>query len=383
MNTNPSGRQLYKVPFNDLSIADPETRARYLAAIEKVMIHGRILLGPEVDKLESALAARLQRRYAVGVGSGTDALILAFMALDIGPGDEVILGALSWIASANAVKMVGANPVFVDVGDDMTIDPDTIEAAITARTKAILVVDYAGKVCRMEEISELARRHRIPLVEDAAQAFGATHNGKPAGSFGVMSCLSMNPMKVFGALGEAGAVLTDSEELHRALIDLRYNGMRDRIVSHRPGFNARIDTLHAAVMLRRLEEFPGNLSRRQYVGQRYNSAITAAVWKPVESSGNTHSWFCYCVRHTRRAALFDALTRRGIECKTREWDFLPAHPALAQERVVSSDLARKISAEMLCLPIFETISDEEVDIVATAFNEVFDEVTATASSAAP
>ena len=370
------GRQRYRVPFNDLAIADPAIRARYLSAIERVMSHGCILLGPEVDDLEHAVASRLGRRYAVGVGSGTDALMLALMALDIGPGDEVILGALSWIASANAIKMVGARPVFVDVRDDMNIDPAAAEAAITPQSRAILAVDYCGRVADMGALADIAERHGLHLVEDAAQAFGATLDGRPAGSFGVLSCFSMNPMKVFGALGEAGLVATDREDLWRCLVELRYNGMRDRVVSHRPGFNARIDTLHAAVMLCRLDEFPANLARRRQVAGHYGDAITAPIWKPAERAGSDETFFCYCVRWDDRDRLLEALAGRGIECKTREWDFLPAHPALAKERVMSSSLAKRISAGMLCLPIFETISDQEVAIVSAAVDDAVAALTA-------
>ncbi len=370
------GRQRYRVPFNDLAIPQAETRERYLAAIERVMLHGRILLGPEVESLEQRIAAQLGRQHACGVGSGTDALMLAFMALGIGLGDEVILPAMSWIASANAVKMVGAHPVFVDVNDEMNIDPALVEGAITERSRAILAVDYCGRVADMDALSALAERHGLALVEDGAQAFGATLEGRPAGSFGVMSCFSMNPMKVFGALGEAGLVATDDPALHQSLLALRYNGMRDRVISHQPGFNGRIDTLQAAILLCRLDELPDHVQRRQVVAGRYDQAVPAGLWRPALRANSIDTQFSYCVRSPQRDRLADALERRGIECKTREWDYLPAHPALAAERVVSDSKAKRFSAEMLCLPIFEGITDDEVALVCQALAEAAEELAA-------
>ncbi|MEM7620068.1 MAG: DegT/DnrJ/EryC1/StrS family aminotransferase [Pseudomonadota bacterium] len=364
----------YHVPFNDLSIKNKEVRGRYLSALEKVMEHGRVLLGPEVNELEERLANYCNRKYAVGVGSGTDALIVALMSLDIGVGDEVILGAVSWIASANAIRMVGATPVFVDVGEDLNIDPETIEDAITPKTKAIIAVDYTGKICDMDSLSKIASNHHIHLIEDAAQAFGARYKAKIAGSFGVISTFSMNPMKVYGTLGEAGAVLTDSEDIKNALVELRYNGMRDRVKSCRLGFNARIDTLHAALLLCRLEEFPQTLQRRQDIARQYDEHITSEVLKPKTYANSQDTYFCYHIKHPHRDLLFQQLTQLGIECKTREWDYLPAHPSLNSARVVSANTAKRLSEELICLPIFDNMTDEDVKSVCMAVNEACAEI---------
>jgi dTDP-4-amino-4,6-dideoxygalactose transaminase len=358
----------YIVPFNNLAVLDESLRMEYLAAMDKVMKHGRIILGPEVKELEKKISSFCERRFAVCVGSGTDALIVALMGLGIGRGDEVILGALSWIASANAVKMVGANPVFVDVDQSMNIDPNCVENAITSRTKAILAVDYTGKVCRMEELSAIAQRHGLFLIEDAAQAFGARRLNRPAGSFGDISCFSMNPMKVFGALGEAGAVVTNDSELNERLIELRYNGMRNRTKSYSIGLNARIDTLHAAVMLCRLNTFQTNLERRRYIASHYDALLNGKVSKPLRREGEFDTYFCYCIFSAQRDELFNKLTEAGIECKTREWDYLPQHPSLMGECVISAKRAKRFSSEMLCLPIGEHLTDNDVESVCTALN---------------
>ncbi len=358
----------YKVPFNDLSVPDSGKRARYLQAIDRVLQHGRILLGPEVNELEEKLAQFCHRKYAIGVGSGTDALIIALLAADIGKGDEVILGAMSWIASATAIKMVGASPVFVDVNAHGNISPGEVAKAISPRTKAILTVNYSGKIAEMESLIEIVSAHQLLLIEDAAQAFGAMRKGHMAGSYGIMSCFSMNPMKVFGAFGEAGAVMTDSADLRNRLEELRYNGMRNRTVSIQPSINARIDTIHAATLLLQLDEFQANIARRREIAGLYDRHIADSVLKPAQEKDCLDTYFCYPIRVKDRDRVMDALTRSGIECKKREWDYLPDHPSMKGEKVVSSENARMFSESMICLPIYDKLLNDQVMYVAEEVN---------------
>ncbi|HEX6513129.1 MAG TPA: DegT/DnrJ/EryC1/StrS family aminotransferase, partial [Chloroflexota bacterium] len=244
------------VPFLDLSVKDPDLKAELLQAVDRVLTHGRLVLGPEVQEFEARVAEAAQKQFAVGMGSGTDALYLALRSLDLGPGDEVITTALSWIATTNAMTLCGATPVWVDIGSDLNIDPARIEAAITPRTRAIVAVHFTGTLCDMDAILEIARRHGLMVVEDAAQAFTASVNGRNAGSFGRVSAFSMNPMKVFGAYGEAGAVATDDPELHEKLVSLRYNGTINREDCRYPSINGRLDTLQAAMLLVNLKRLP-------------------------------------------------------------------------------------------------------------------------------
>ena len=206
-----------KVPFRDLSVTDPQLKNELLGAVDQVLSHGRLFLGPEHGQFEDEIAAYCQMKYAVGVGSGSDALHLAMRSLDLKAGDEVILPPLSWIASLNAVVLSGATPVFVDIAEDLNVNADLIAGAITEKTKAILPVHFTGKLCDMETINTVAAEHGVPVVEDAAQAFGAEDNNGKAGSFGTLGCFSMNPMKLLCAYGEAGVVVTDDEELAERL----------------------------------------------------------------------------------------------------------------------------------------------------------------------
>src|SRR5438093_3143193 len=192
-----------KIPFLDLRVTDDAERQELLGAVDTVLRHGRMVMGPEMQEFERQVAARVGRRFAVAVNSGTDALFLGLKALDIGPGDEVITTSLSWIATANAIALNGATPVFADIRDDLNIDPNSVRRLVTPRTKAILPVHYTGKVCEMSPLITLAAEHRLHLVDDGSQSFDARHQGRCSGSFGVLGCISLNPMKVFSACGEA------------------------------------------------------------------------------------------------------------------------------------------------------------------------------------
>ena len=200
-----------KVPFLDLTISNPILKKELLSSIDRVFSHGRIILGPEVQQFEEKIAEYCNRKFAVGTNSGTDALYFALRSLNIGTNDEVITTPLSWIATVNAIVLTGAKPVFVDIKNDLNINPDLIEDAITDKTKAILPVHFTGNMCDMIKINDLAQRNNLIVVEDAAQAFGSKLNDKPSGSFGDIACFSMNPMKVLNAYGEAGAIVTDDK----------------------------------------------------------------------------------------------------------------------------------------------------------------------------
>ena len=215
------------IPYMDLSVRDPVLKAELLQAVDQVLSHGRIILGPEVDDLEQRIAERSQKSHAVGLNSGTDALFLAMKSLGVGPGDEVITTALSWIATANAIVLCGATPVFVDIGEDLNINADLIAEAMTPKTRVILPVHWGGLPCDMAKIMEIADQNGVSVIEDAAQAFGSHINGAMTGSFGQVNCFSMNPMKIFNAYGDAGAVVTDDDSLYEKLVSLRYGGTVD------------------------------------------------------------------------------------------------------------------------------------------------------------
>ncbi len=242
-----------KVPFLDLRIKDCEVRKEYLDAIEDVMLHGQFVIGPEVELFEKTVAEILNAKYAIAVSSGTDALILALRVLDIGIGDEVIIPAMSFVATANAVALLGAIPRLADIDDDFNISTDSIKKLINKKTKAIMPVHYAGKIANMEVINLIAKEHNLKVIEDASQAFCATRNNEYAGTIGDIGCISLNPMKILGGIGEAGIIITKKKDIYERLKTLRYNGLKNRSKCVEVSSNCKPDTIVCAVLLKQLK----------------------------------------------------------------------------------------------------------------------------------
>jgi dTDP-4-amino-4,6-dideoxygalactose transaminase len=354
-----------RVPFLDLRVSDDRARQVLLDAVERVFRHGRIVLGPEVEELEHAVANRCGTRHAAGVSSGTDALFFALKALDIGPGDEVITTSLSWIATANAIAMTGATPVFADIRDDLNIDPDSVRALIGPRTTAILPVHYTGKLCDMTALQEIAASHKLFLVEDGSQAFDAAWHGKKAGSFGRFGCFSMNPMKVFAACGEAGMVVTDREDLHERLIRLRYNGTVNRETCVEPSLNGRIDTLQAALLLERLKGVDEVIARRREIAAWYDEQLSGVVATPREEPGYHDVYYTYTIRTPHRDELKAYLEAHGIETKIQHPLLMSQQPAYREGVRGHFPNALKLVQQILCIPVHEKLSRADVDYVSS------------------
>ncbi|HEY4255224.1 MAG TPA: DegT/DnrJ/EryC1/StrS family aminotransferase [Chlamydiales bacterium] len=359
-----------RVPFLDLRVSSKEKKS-LLQAIEKVFDHGRFILGPEVTELEQTIAQRCGRKFAVGVGSGTDALFLAFKALGVGPGDEIITTSLSWIATTNAIAMTGATVVFADIGDDLNIDPASVKRLITSKTRAIVPVHYTGKICDMKALSALAKKHQLPIIEDAAQAFGSTHDGKPAGSFGTIACFSMNPMKIFAACGEAGIVLTDEEEIYQRLVPLRYNGTINKERCIATSMNCRLDTIQAAVLLERLKGVDAIIEKRRQLADVYRKKLSSFVRVPVEKANERDVYYTYQIQTPKRDELKQFLEERGIEIKIQ-------HPFLMSEQPIYEKFARhplpnakRIIRQILCLPMHEKLSLQEQNHVIDSVESFF------------
>ncbi|GIX46858.1 MAG: aminotransferase [Candidatus Tectimicrobiota bacterium] len=361
----------WKIPFLDLRVDDPEERRDLLAAVEAVLQHGRFILGPEVAACEQRLAAACGRTYAVGVKSGTDALFLGLKSLGIGPGDEVITASLSWIATANAIRLTGATPVFADVGDDLTMAPDSVRRLLTPRTRAIVPVHYTGSLCAMPALLQLAQAHRLLVIEDAARAFGAWDHGRPAGAFGDVACFSMNPMKVLGACGEAGLVVTNRRDVYERLLALRYNGMHQRRLCHEPSLNGRLDTLQAAILLRRLSDFERRLARRREVATWYRKHLKGLVDVLPETAGARSVYYLFPIGTDARDALRAFLAARGIEVQTRDADLLPCHPAYRDGYRAEFANAQRLIRRLLCLPIHDKLTHDEVKYVTDCIWEFF------------
>lgn len=359
------------VPFLDLRVLDPEMKSEMINSISAVLDHGRILLGPEVDKFESQLAAYCGVRHAVGVASGTDALVLGLKALGVSPGDEVITSCLSFVGTANGIAMTGATPVFCDVTEDLLLDPQRLDGLITPRTKVVLPVHFTGRLADITAIDDICRRHGLVLAEDAAPAIGATYMGKRAGSFGKVGCLSINPMKVLNALGEAGAVLTDDDEVRDRLLALRYNGLINREYCHFRSINGRIDTLQAAVLLPRMKRLESIIARRNEIAARYDAEFSKIVVTPSRRSGYRDVYYTYTILTTRRDNLAAFLNERGIETKIQHPQIIPQHPAYCESDLGRYPVATKLTKEILCIPCHEKMDNMQVDYVVRSVLSFF------------
>lgn len=354
------------VPFLDLRVTDDEERLELLDAIDKVLRHGRIVLGPEVEELERQVAERVGRRFAVGVNSGSEALIVALRALGISAGDEVIMPALSFVASANAVSMVGGQPVFADLAPDLNVDTSTIELLISSSTKALMPVHWTGRVCDMDRIMGIAGRYGLAVVEDASQAFDATWCGKKAGSFGTLGCFSMNSMKVFASIGEAGMIVMDDPALYERCLALRYHGVVNKEYAVSLSQNARLHTVQAAALLVRLKRIDALIRRRREHADYYNRRLGNAVTVPTEAQHEHHVYYTYTIQSDRRDALKAHLEANGIEVKIQHPLLMPQHPLHAGNPKGTWANADRLIKGVLCLPANEKLTEAQRTRVADA-----------------
>lgn len=357
-----------RVRYRNLSVDDPGLRARLLNVVDELLRDGRLLMGAAIERWEELVANYCGARYCVGVSSGTNALYLGLRAFDIGPGDEVIVPALSWIATANAVALTGATPVFADVGNDLNIDVRDAEAAITPRTRAILPVHYTGRLCDMTAIAALAKRHGLRVIEDAAQAFGAAdEGGGRAGGFGDAAAFSLNPMKVFPGFGEVGAVLTDDPQVRERVRALRYLGTVNKEICLEPSLNHKIDTIQAAMMLISYDRVEPALVRRVEIASLYCRQLKDLVGCPEapRSAADRRSvFFDYTITTPRRADLRRFLEERGVEVKIRHPLLMSQQPAYRHLNRRPLPNAERLVRQILSLPIHEKLTDGEIDFVA-------------------
>ena len=352
-----------RVPF--MSLVPHEDAPDVRAAIDRVIARGWFILGPEVEAFESEFAAAMGAQFAVGVGSGTDAIALSLRALGIGPGDEVITTPLSAAYSALAVMMAGARPVFCDIDPErLTLDPKLVESAITPRTKAILPVHLYGQPADMSTLDAIARRRNLAVVEDCCQAHLATEKGRPVGTIGIAGAFSFYPTKNLGALGDGGAIVTNDRDLAARLKRLRNGGQVDRYQHREFGVNSRLDDLQAAVLRARLAWLPRWTARRRALAAKYRGALAgSSVRVPAEQDAG-HVYHLFVVRSAARADLQAHLSSHGVETLIHYPLPIPRQPALAATDPADCPLAARACDEVLSLPLHPALSDDDVDLVA-------------------
>ena len=348
------------------------------ARIQRVLDHGRYIMGPEVQELEQALAAYTGARHCITVASGTEALLISLMAIGLKPGDEVVTTPFSFAATAETIVLLGGVPVFVDIEPDTcNIDASLIEARITARTRAIMPVSLFGQVADMDEINAIAARHGgIPVIEDAAQSFGATYRGRKSCNLGTLGCTSFFPSKPLGCYGDGGAIFTSDDGLAQACREIRVHGQSGRYVHTRVGVGGRMDTLQCAVVLAKLERFEWELGQRRLLAARYSQALDGlrGLELPCVRPGRDSAWAQYTVAVDGRNEIQSMLAQHGIPSTVHYPVPLHRQPAYAGTscRVPASvgpeALAHsaRMAARVLSLPMSADLAPEQQDGVVAA-----------------
>jgi dTDP-4-amino-4,6-dideoxygalactose transaminase len=346
------------VPFLDLRRQTEALRPELERALARVLDSGRFVGGPVVEEFEQAWASYCGVAHAVGCASGTDALALALRAVGVAPGDEVVTAANTCVPTVAAIEQAGAVPVLADVDSETyTLDPARIEEAITERTRAIVAVHLYGRCAEMEPILGLAREHGLKVVEDGAQAHGAEYEARRAGSLADAAAFSFYPTKNLGALGDAGAVVTDDADVAARARRLREYGEEDRYRSLEPGVNSRLDPLQAAVLLCKLERLDAWNERRRELARRYRDA-------GLDAPEGIHHLFVIRVRE--RDAFRARLAEAGIETLVHYPLPIHGHPAYARLARPGLETSERLAREVVSLPLYPELTDEEARAVAQA-----------------
>lgn len=363
-----------KVPFLDLHAHHQPIREQIDAAISKVIDQSAYAGGPFVATFEREFATYCDAQFAIGLGNGTDALWLALLALGVGHGDEVITSPSTFMATAEAISFCGARPVFVDIEEaTYTLDPAQLEKAITSKTKAIIPVHLFGQMADMDPIIEIAKRHNIPVIEDACQAHGATYKGRKAGTVGVAAAFSFYPGKNLGALGEAGATTTNSLELADKIKVLRDHGQAKKYVHSMIGWNARMDGIQGAVLSVKLKQLDAANTKRQSHARLYNELLSGSddIVTPSVADHNGHVFHVYAVRVNDRDRVLQMMADKEVSCAIHYP--VPVHLQGAYSSLGygkgSFPIAERCAAEFLSLPMFPELRPEQIRAVASALQE--------------
>jgi len=356
------------IPFLDLTRQHAALRAELMDAAGRVLDSARFILGPEGEALEQDLAKHVGVAHAIGVASGTDALRLALAAVGVGPGDEVITTAFSFVASASTIVMAGATPVFVDIDPaTFALEAEGVARAITPRTRAIVPVHLYGHAAAIDRIAELGRTHGVAVIEDAAQAIGATYAGRPLGAWGDAACLSFYPTKNLGACGDAGMILTNRSDLAERLRRLRHHGDGGRYRHLELGYSSRLDDLQAALLRVKLGRLEGWTAARRRIAARYHDALAGLpLTLPIEREPARHVYHLYTIRHRQRDALAKTLSQLGVGTAVHYPIAVPGQPMFGLPAERQWPEATRASREVLSLPCYAELTDDEVNQVARA-----------------
>ena len=355
-------RLVKSMQFIDLAAQQARIKDKIDAGMARVLAHGKYILGPEVQELEEKLTAYTGAKYCITVANGTDALQIAQMALGIGPGDEVITPGFTYIATAETVALLGAKPVYVDI-DPKTynIDPSLVEAAISEKTKAIIPVSLYGQPADFDRINEIANKYNIPVIEDAAQSFGATYKGKKSCNLSTIACTSFFPSKPLGCYGDGGAIFTNDEELAAVMRQIARHGQDRRYHHIRVGVNSRLDTLQAAILLPKLEILDNEIELRNTVAENYTELLSEAGVNstPLVEPHNTSAWAQYTIQVDNRSEVQQKLKSEGIPTAVHYPIPLNKQPAV-ENKLSNLSVGDTVAEKVISLPMHPYLKESEV-----------------------
>mgnify|MGYP003393882259 FL=1 len=356
------------IEFIDLKAQQARLKDKIEAGIQNVLTHGQYILGPEVKELEEKLAAYVGAKYCITCANGTDALQIAQMAFGIGPGDEVITPGFTYIATAETVAILGATPVYVDVNPNTyNLDVEQLEAAITPRTKAIIPVSLYGQCADFDAINAIAAKYNIPVIEDAAQSFGATYKGRKSCNLTTVACTSFFPSKPLGCYGDGGAIFTNDDELAKVIRQIARHGQDRRYHHIRVGMNSRLDTLQAAILLPKLEILDDEMQARQRVAETYTKLFNEAGVNttPCIEAHNQSAWAQYTIQVENRDQVQAKLKEQGIPTAVHYPIPLNKQPAVANANV-SLPVGDAIAERVMSLPMHPYLTVEAQEEIVQA-----------------
>ncbi len=363
-----------KVELIDLKDRFKEEKSKILKIVEKVLSKGNLILTKEVKNFENSICKYTGAKYCLGLNSGTDALMMSLWSSGIKKGDEVITSPISFVATANSIVHLGAKPVFVDVGNDLNINPDLIEAAITKKTKAIMPVHWTGRVCDMDKIIKIARKYKLTIIEDAAQATGAYYKGKHAGTFGKISAFSTHPLKNLNALGDGGFIITNEKKLYDKIKLYRSHGLEGRDNAKTIGVNSRLDSINAEVLSFRLKRLKNIISRRKRNIKYYKKYINTKKVKILDDkSHEKNAYVMFIALSEKRDELQKYLNKHKIQSLLYYPTPLHLHKSMKFLGYKKGDFknAEKITKKVISFPHHQHLTEKQIIFVSKKINKFY------------
>jgi len=365
-----------KIKFYSLGVTQGLEIKKYLREYKNFLTKGQFILGKEVLEFEKAISKKIKKKYTVGVSSGTNAIYLALLAAGIKYGDHVLVPCLSWVSTFTAVKKIGAIPIGVDINNNQLMDINKIQKRITKNTKCLIYVNFTGHVENLDTLKKICLKNKIKFIEDGAQSFGGMCKNKPVGSFGDFACFSMNPVKVFSGIGDAGTVSTNSKKNYDKLKSLRYAGTINKQKVVYPELNHKIDTLHAIILNRKLKNLKINLNKRIKIAKMYDKFLSSKfIKKPKIYKNFEHIYYTYTIKAEKRNKLIKYLKKRKVETKIHHPYLISDHPGLKNKFNDNKNfpIGKKTIREIISLPIHQGIRKKEITKINDCIKKFYNE----------